>query len=136
MASIAIKKTIPKYSSDMQSYDMKLEIESADGMPREIFVFKRGLPQMPAPGTQAPASPPADWFISIADPVDLEEYPVNSPDTGNDCPYFRVDSVTFKYRSILDLQADWGYISEDVQGLVDAINAAAEPGSTETVEFT
>ena len=135
MARITIKKTVPKYTSEKQSYDMTLEVTRADGMPGEIFVCKRGLPQLPPPGTQAPAGDATDWFISIADPVDLEEYPIDSPDTANDSPYFRLKIFTFRFRSVLEMDECWSYIMLDVQGLVDALNSATEEGSTETVEF-
>lgn len=133
MPSITIKKTVPPISPTMQSYDMTLEVTTATDMPREIFVFKKSLPTLPAPPVQAPAAAPGDLFISIADPVDLEEYPVDTPDMANSNPYFRTKIVTLRFRSLVDLEDTWVYINQDIQGLVNALNAASQPGTTEEV---
>ena len=136
MASIKIRKTVPVYSSEKQSYDITVEALEAADMPLEIFVFKRGTPVLPAPGGTAPATEPEDIFISIADPVDLEEYPVNGPDMAKSNPYFRLAKVTIRMRSVLDLEHLWQYITEDVQGLVDALNSSELPGSSEEITFS
>ena len=131
--SITVRKTVPPIGPAMQSYDLTVEVLSAIGMPQEIFVFKRALPTLPAPPTQAPAQAPMDLFISIADPVDLEDYQVGVPDMANSNPYFRTKIVTLRYRDLVDLERDWVYINEDIQGLVDALNAAIQPGTSEEI---
>ena len=129
--SITLKKTVPPIGPAMQSYDLTVEVTAATGMPQEVFVFKRSLPTLPAPPAQAQPADPVDLFISVADPVDLEEYPIGSPDMANSNPYFRTKIVTLRYRDLVDLEQDWVYINEDIQGLVDALKAATQPGSTE-----
>lgn len=131
--SITLNRTVPAIGPAMQSYDLTVEVTSATDMPQEIFVFKRALPSLPAPPTQGAAAVPVDLFISVADPVDLEEYPVNTPDMMNSNPYFRTKIVTLRYRNLVDLERDWVYINEDAQGLVDALKAAVQPGTSEEV---
>lgn len=136
MASITIRKTIPAVQPLMQSYDMTVEVTSATDMEQEIFVFKQALPTLPAPPVQAPAAPAKDLFVMVADPVDLEEFPVGSPDMANSNPYFRLKIVTLRYRSLVDLEQDWVYINEDIQGLVNALNTASQAGTTEEITIS
>lgn len=136
MVQITIRKTVPVYTSEKQSYDLQLEVTAAADMPREIFVFKHGLQILPPPPVQSPAATPQDIFICIADPVALEEYPAKAPDGDPSNPYFRVACITLRFRSVLDLQRTWTYIMQDVQGLVDALNSSIEEGSSEDITFS
>lgn len=134
--SITVRKTISPITENMQSFDMTLEITSASDMPMEVFVFKRGLPVLAPPPSAAPATPYPDIFISIADPVDLEEYPVGAPDMANSDPYFRLKIVTLRFRSLVELNRTWVYINEDLQGLVNSLKAASQPGTMEEITIS
>lgn len=133
MANLTFKTTIPPLGPELQSYDLTVEITGAQGMPLEVFVFKRGLPELPAVARPGEAGEPRDIFISVADPVDLEDYPADSPNTGDGNPYFRLKVITLRSRSMLDLNETLQYITADLQGLVDALNTALQPGTQESV---
>ena len=131
MANITIRKAVAPFEpTPVQSYDMVLEVLSATGMPREIFVFQRGI----AP-PYAGAEPPTDPFVCIADPVDLEDFPPDAPNMEAWNPFYRTDKVTLRFRSVADLEETWEYIQQDVTGLVDCLNAGVTGGTTEDVEF-
>lgn len=136
MAKLTFTTTVPPLGPDMQSYDLTVEITGAQDMPAEVFVFKRGLPELPAPAQPGEALEPRNIFISVADPVDLEDYPANIPDIANSNPYFRLKVVTLRFRSLLDLNETLEYITADLQGLVDALNAALQPGTQENTEVS
>lgn len=131
MAHLKVKRTCSDLAENAQSYDMKVEITEASDMPSEVFVFKRSLPLLPPPGTEGAVTQAPDIFISVADPVDLEEYPVGAPDQSGTNPYFRLSSVDLKFRSVVDLNETWQYIIEDLTGLVAAVNAPLQPGTIE-----
>ena len=80
-----------------------------------------------------PPPEPVDRFRSIADPVDLEQYPEDAPDLANDIPFYRAASVELLFRNMTDLQDTWTDIQEDVQGLIDALNTGLTNPVTEDV---
>jgi len=88
-------------------------------MPTEVFVLHRGL----APATRAGAEP-EDGFQCVADPVDLEEFPVSAPDLANEMPYYRVSEITIRFRCLQDLEDVRTGIDEDLTGLVRALQVA------------
>ena len=131
MASITIRKSIPDFErEDVQSYDMVLEVMDAQDMPKEIFVFESGI----APA-RTPEEPASDYFVFIASPVDLEEIPVNTPESNGKNPFYRVEKITLRFRCMLDLEEAWEYIKQDIQGLITALNLGIEGGSSEDVTF-
>lgn len=101
-----------------QAYPLRV---TASGDVTKIFVFK--------------AVKDTAEFISIADPVDLEEYPEDAADIERGTPYFLKDSVELLFRSNDELEGTWAAIQSDVQGLVLAINAATETDATQEVTF-
>ena len=68
-----------KITQGQQSYDLKVEILNATDMPSKVFVMQRGVAP---PQGQEPVS--TDRFIALADPLDLEEFPEDSPDLENE----------------------------------------------------
>jgi hypothetical protein len=130
-ASIELKLTrTPDELEDFQSYQMIVEVVNAVDISEKIFVMQRALPESPSPpGTPLPD--PIDRFVSVADPVDLEEYPEDSPDLENEIPYYRVNEVTLEFRSLDDLLQTWEYIQEDVTGLTRAVNTNMDNPHTE-----
>ena len=135
-ASITITRSQPPITAPMQSYDMTVAATAAAGMSLEVFVFKRMLPALPMPGQNTPARNALDEFIKVADPVDLEELPVDMPDMEHGDPRFRTAIVTFRFRCLVDLEETWVYINEDLQGLVNALNVAEQPGTMEAVTIS
>lgn len=131
MASITIRKAVAPFEyMPVQSYDMVLEVIIASGMPKEIFVFQHGIAPPYAGG-----EPPTDYFVSIADPVDLEDFPADAPNMEAWNPFYRTDKVTLRFRSTVDLEETWEFIKQDVQGLVDRLNAGVTGGTSEDVSF-
>jgi len=117
---MAVSLTVRYYRNEivanLQSYDLRVVIESAADMPEKIFVLQR----IPAP----PGGEDEDRFQCIADPVDLEEIPEDSPDLSNDMPYFRVQEITLRFRSMETLEEVRQLIAEDLQALVNSLKAA------------
>lgn len=134
-ASIELKMTrTPNEPEDFQSYQMIVEVVNAVDISEKIFVMQRSLPASPsAPGASLPD--PVDRFMSIADPVDLEEYPEDAPALDQEMPYYRVNEVTLEFRSLDDLLQTWEYIKDDVSGLVRAVNTNMVDPHTEYVTF-
>jgi hypothetical protein len=134
MASIEVRKRTTRNEDGriLQSYDLEIEVINADGLAEEIFVFQHGV----APARDGVVTQPRDLFISIADPVDMEEYPPNTPDLENEIPFYRLKSVLLRFRSRVELGETWGYIAEDIQGLVDALNIDLVTPETEDITFS
>jgi hypothetical protein len=110
---------------------MTLEVVNSVDMQEEIFVFQRSLPTAQA----NTVTEPTDFFISVADPVDLEDYPVNAPELEREMPFFLVKTLVLQFRSLVVLDETWEYIQEDIQGLVRALNTGLTEPQTETVTF-
>jgi hypothetical protein len=111
----------PDRTAGLQSYDLRVEATHAVDMPTEVFVWQRSV----ASATDAQADALGDTFISVADPVDIEQYPVNTPDIANNVPFYRTASVTLRFRSMSELEDVRTRIDEDLDGLVDALKIAA-----------
>ena len=103
----------------LQSYDLKVEVVQATDMPEKVFIFQRGV--VPAHTLDAD---PADTFVCVADPVDLENVPADNPDIGDEMPYFRLGEVTLRFRNLEDLEEVQLLIDEDISGLVGSMRAA------------
>ena len=130
-ASITIKYYRSEPTPLLQSYDLKAVVEAATDMPKEIFVFQRGV----APATPDAILPPGDRFICIADPVDLEEFPTNTPAINAEMPYYRLSEVTVRFRSLTELVYTRQLMDEDVQRLVNALKATEVLPVTEEVTY-
>jgi hypothetical protein len=130
-ASITIKYYRSEPTPLLQSYDLKAVVEAATDMPKEIFVFQRGV----APATPDGVQLPGDRFICIADPVDLEEFPPNAPALNVEMPYYRLKEVTVRFRSLTELEYTRELMDEDVQRLVNALKATETLPVTEEVVY-
>jgi hypothetical protein len=113
-----------------QAYGLRVLISASSGMPKEVFVFQHGTAPPPEAGED-----PTDEFVCLADPVDLEEVPPNTPDLDNDMPYFRLAEVTLYYRSVAELEDAQTLIAEDLQRLVDSINTLETMPLTSEVTY-
>ena len=117
-ASITVKWYRSEIVPKLQSYDLRVLVEATTDMPEEIFVMQRGVP---VPGEETDVG---DSFVCLADPVDLEEYPVNAPDLENEMPYFRVKDITLRFRNMEILEETMALLADDIQNLVNALKAA------------
>jgi len=131
---MAVDLTVKFYrteiTANLQSYDLRVVVDSATEMVEEIFVFQRGASPAPTAGAE-----PTDKFVCVADPVDLQEYPVNTPNLDAEIPYYRLKEVTFSFRSMDILAATKVGIEEDLQKLVDSLNAVADTVLMEEVTY-
>lgn len=91
------------------------------GMPSEIFVIHRGIPQT-IRGT--------DLFESVATPLTLEEYPVLPPDaeSGLHIPFYRQSEITLTFHSgdEAEMHETLNYIIDDIADLVSSVNASRD----------
>lgn len=132
-ASVTLKMTkTPDEPADYQSYGMIVEVVEAVDISEKIFVIQAGIPASPTP-PGSPLPEPVDRFISVADPVDLEEYPVDAPDLANEIPYYRVKQIELQFRSLPELEETWEFLQQDVSGLLRAINTNLADPQTEFV---
>jgi len=114
----------------LQSYDLRVEVVSATDMPTKIFVMQRGAPPAPMVGETV-----TDRFICIADPVDLEEFPEDDPDIDNEIPYYRIDDITLRFRSLDILQETRDLIDADLKQLVKTMKLVAVMEVLEEVTY-
>lgn len=101
------------------AYGLSVEVVEADGVPTEIFVFQVNAPS----NTDPQASAPSSQFVSVADPVDIAQYPVGAANLDNNMPYFRADKVNLVFRSIGELEECQRMLDSDVRELVDTLRA-------------
>ena len=120
--SLTIRYSRQEIIEHRQSYDLRIEVTNATDMPAKIFIFQRTV--MSAMDDEANRE--VNQFISIADPVDLEEFPEDSPDLDNSMPYFRTDVVELRFRSMVELEDTKILIDEDITGLIAALKAAQD----------
>jgi hypothetical protein len=113
--SIKVRYSRQEQAAEVQSYLLKVEVIEAVGMPTKIFVFQRRVKS----STDPQAAALSDIFISLADPVDFEDI----ADPLNDMPYYRLDSVTLRFRSMTELEEVKDLIDQDIQKLVDSLKA-------------
>lgn len=116
--SIDIRYYVTTKQHELFCYALRVVAVQATEMAKEIFVFQRNVAPAMSENTQ-----PTDQFVCLADPVDLEEFPVDSPDLDNEMPYYRADEVTLLFRDMTSLQETQELIASDVQQLVDSLKA-------------
>lgn len=127
--SLIVDYSTNEMTENLFSYDLVVEVKAASDMPMEIFIFQRQV---------APPDNPSlitDNFVCIADPVDLEEVPVNSPDIANEMPYYRMKKVVLRFRSMSELADALLLIKQDVARLVTSLIEASNLGLPEEVIY-
>jgi len=127
MASVKLIITEDDNSEIRQSYDMTIEASEPVDIEPEIFVIQRAA----APAIVIDV-PPADQFTSVADPLDMEEYPTD-PVAYPSIPFYRVSMVALRFRSYSLMQETKANIISDVNGLLYAINMALSYPVTEEI---
>ena len=110
MANVTISKTATDKQPGLYGYKLAVEAVSSTGMEKEIFVMKETTNESRRD------------FVSIADPLDLEEFNVNAPYASKGQPYYRVNKIELVFRSAVEMDETWAYIKDDITKLMEAIN--------------
>jgi len=111
-----------------RGYALHAVVTSSVDMPKELFVFQRRVPPF---GENVVV----DKFVSVADPVDLQEMPVGTPDLANEMPYFRAATLDLQFSTSGELDEAKTGIAEDITGLMLALRQMAYTGAG-TQQFT
>lgn len=127
--SLIVDYSNNEMTANLFSYDLVVEVKAASEMPSQIFIFQRQVAPPDNPGSII------DNFVCIADPVDLEEVPVNSPDLANEMPYYRLSKVTLRFRSMSELADALLLIKQDIARLVNSLIEASNLGTPEEVIY-
>lgn len=119
---IKLRYSQPAVQTDrLVAYGLQVEVVNAVDMPSKIFVFQRAVQS----ATDPEANTLGDKFVSVADPVDLEQYPEDVPDVAHAVPYYRKAAVTFVFRSVAELEEVKALLDADVTRLVESLKALA-----------
>jgi len=87
---------------------------STGGMSTKIFVWQR---------SSIPESEDfKDIFIGVATPVDIDDIPVDTPDTEDEMPYYRTDVVELWFRNYEDFVFYSERIQTRISMLLEAVN--------------
>ncbi|MFC1453607.1 hypothetical protein ACFLQL_00315 [Verrucomicrobiota bacterium] len=113
---------------NFQAYTLKVEVLASTDMTSKIFVFQRRVISANDPTLE-------DYFMCIADPIDIEEFPEDNPNMEQNVPYYRTDNVLIKFRSMVELEETKALIGEDIQGLIDAMKAEGTVPETEEIIY-
>ena len=130
-ATITLRReTIDQGEAPLQGYYLKVSAINPVDMPAEIFIFQRNRIII---NGELPDDSDNDTFVSVADPVDLQEYPITRPADTDDEVFYRQAQINLWFRSMQELEEVWGDIKEDVSGLVKALRAADNLSSVEEI---
>jgi len=113
-----------------QGYRLRLAAEGID-MPSEVFVCQRRV----ASATDAEYNELPDKFISLADPVDLEQYPIDVPDLDNNMPFYRVSQISLVFRTAEELDEVKQMLDEDMRELLNSLNIIGSEYDSEDVVY-
>ncbi len=124
---LIIQKRTVNYSQALQSYSCDLEITVAEDITNKCFVVQR---------ITSPALVSTDTFVAVATPVQLEDFPEDSP--APDSSYFRTSKIALVAASSSYLEEIINQIVTELGQLVDnmlKLNALSEV-TTFTIEST
>lgn len=125
--NITVKYTQSDPATHSQGYRLGLYVKNANGMPPEIFVCQKRQPSTTDPSyNDLP-----DKFISLADPVDLQHYPVGEPDLDSQIPFYRVSSIELVFRSAPEMAEVKQMLDEDIRELVHSLHLMQDNSVTE-----
>lgn len=113
----------------IHAYGLRVVVEEATGMDKEVFVYRKGATPANDSGEL-----PTDAFVCIADPVDLEDYPIGEPDLENEMPYYREAEVTIYFRCVEDLDTTRQDIKNDLALLVRSMTRLQDTENYEKTE--
>ena len=119
-ATLTVQYNRSTSDESLYGFSLQVVVTAASGMPPEVFIFQRGAAPAPFPNASV-----VDYFVCIADPVDLQEIPAIAPDLNQEMPYYRLNSVTLVFRDTDELEFTQNQIKGDLQNLVKSVNAMA-----------
>ena len=113
------------------AYGLKITVDESTGIDSNIFVYRAG-----GSPSLRPSEPKSDAFICIADPVDMEEYPVYEAELEEEMPYYRSDTVTLYFRNLGDMYITKERIQDDIRTLVKSVSRLQEYPISSTETYT
>ena len=108
------------------AYRMTVRVSRSHGVDPNIFLYRR---DEAAQG----ANPPVDTFVAVCTPVDIEEYQVGSPKTGD--RYFRVADLDLVTRNAEQLEDAWRLLCVDRDELIRTLQALDDATGTQVSSF-
>ena len=108
----------------ISGFNLFVQAGMAIGMSDKVFIHQRS-----APDTYT--GEVCDEFVTIAGPVDMEEWPENDPDPSLPAAFFRKSTADVIVRSTAEAQILWEHMKKEVCILVDALNRLDELKLTE-----
>ena len=122
MNKLKVRYYVPNKEMHLQAYTLRVEIVNAENMSDSIFVMQRGVDKQ-------------DMFNHIASPLDMQEFPENSPNLDDEMPWFRVNKLELQFRGYKELEDTKYHIGMDILGLVRALNLKGEIDDMEEVTY-
>jgi hypothetical protein len=116
---ITVRYYGPEDLAGLQAYRLRVVVAAATDISTKIFVFRTKVDS----NTDQGFNSTNDSFVSVADPVDLEQYPEDAPDLDNNMPYYRLDEVTLDFRSVGELEDVKALIETDINSLVASMKS-------------
>lgn len=114
----------------LQGVKYTVTVDAAEGITPKIFVFL----QMPGPTDESDDTSDRE-FHNVASPDDIEDYPEDTPLIGGNRPYFRLNTVELRFRSVSMAEDTWIAMQQDIRALLQAWEDSEILGSSETVIF-
>ena len=118
-ATLTVRYYTNEHTNGRQVYPMRVVAVNAVDMPKEVFVFQRRVPSATDP-QEAVAD---DFFVKVAEPNALEEYPVEPPTGSAENAYYRRDNVELFFRSQAELEEAKDLIDTCLRGLILALRS-------------
>jgi hypothetical protein len=132
---MAATLTVRYYTNERKDgrvgYPMRVVVTNAVDMPKAVFVFQRQVLQ----AMQSAESAPQDFFIRIADPNALEEYPTTPPGPDAENPYYRLEEVTLFFGSQAELEDAKDLMDTALRSLVLALRSETNMADMEEVTY-
>jgi len=127
---LAVTYTRTDPDNNLQGYKLGLSAVGAD-MPSEVFVCQRRVPS----ATDPQYSELPDKFVSLADPVDLEHYPVGAPALETGVPFYRVAAIELVFRTVSELEEVQVMLDDDIRELIHSLTVMGTDTAEETVVY-
>lgn len=120
-----------QHANKFSSFRVTLEVIDVHGdrAEPEIFVFQRGY---------LDGANYCDNFCAVASPIQIEELPINTPDTENGGVFYRASDVTLLFPTRATLDETINLITVEITELADTLNSleSGELADLATAETT
>jgi len=129
---MAITVTV-QYSTDavtegVSSYPLRVAVTAAEEMSNRIFVMQSDPDAVEGDLSDS-------IFVKIATPLDLEEYPDDTPDPTTENPYYRIAEIILYFHAWDLLQEAKTLIHDAIVQLVAELKIAGNLSETEEVVY-